>query len=80
LEGVSNGHADLAKVSNGGNPVRLGEEVRNGAAKPAVEVDGIGLPAAAQWQDRPPRSEPALDEPDTAVVRLHSERGAARRH
>jgi O-antigen biosynthesis protein WbqV len=80
LEGVSNGHADLAKVSNGGNPVRLGEEVRNGAAKPAAEVDGIGLPAAAQWQDRPPRSEPALDEPDTAVVRLHSERGAARRH
>jgi hypothetical protein len=77
---VSNGHADLAKVSNGGNPVRLGEEVRNGAAKPAAEVDGIGLPAVAQWQDRPPRSEPALDEPDTAVVRLHSERGAARRH
>jgi hypothetical protein len=78
-EQASNGHADLAKVFSGSS-ARLSEDGRNGAAKPVVEADRIDIPDEAPWQGGPALPEPAVEERGAAVLRLHSERGAARRH
>jgi hypothetical protein len=77
-ERAANGRADRLEVSNGGS-APLADNGRDGSGAAVVGLGRVDIPVVPQWPEEP-HSDDTLDEPDAALVHLHSKRGSARRH